>query len=122
MLKKFGMINCKPRSVLLLVGISLSSNDRLDTEKGKEEMKRVLYQEAPGSLIWLQVVTRLDLSFAVNLLSCFATNPERAYWKAMKHTMAYVKGTTEYGIAYHHRSNLQPVGFTDSDFANDKDI
>ena len=85
-------------------------------------MKRVLYQEAPGSLIWLQVVTRLDLSFAVNLLSCFATNPERAYWKAMKHTMAYVKGTTEYGIAYHHRSNLQPVGFTDSDFANDKDI
>jgi len=40
----------------------------------------------------------------------------------MKHTMAYVKDTTEYGITYYCRSSLQPVGFTDSDFANDKDI
>jgi len=52
----------------------------------------------------------------------FATNPGRAHWETMKHIMAYVKGTTEYEITYHRRSSLQPVGFTDSDFANDKDI
>jgi len=118
MLKKFGMINCKPRSILLPVGISLSSNDRPDTA---EEMKGILYQEALGSLMWLQVTTRPDLLFAVNLLSRFAANPGRAHWEAIKHTMAYVKGTTGYGITYHRGLSLQPVGFTDSDFANDKD-
>ena len=40
MLEKFGMINYKPRSILLPVGIPLSSNDRPDTE---EEMKGILY-------------------------------------------------------------------------------
>jgi len=51
MLEKFGIINYKPRSVPLLVGISLSLNDRPDTEKGKEEMKEVSYREALGLLI-----------------------------------------------------------------------
>ena len=67
------------------------------------------------------MATRPDLSFAVNLLFRFAANPGRAHWEAMKYMIAYVKGTTEYGITYHRGSSLQPVGFTDSDFANDKD-
>ena len=40
MLEKFGMINCKPRSILLPVGISLLLNDGPDTE---EEMKGIPY-------------------------------------------------------------------------------
>jgi len=36
-------MNYKPRLVPLLVGISLSLNDRPDTEKEKEEIKGVLY-------------------------------------------------------------------------------
>ena len=53
MLEKFRIMNYKLRLVPLPVGISLSLNDRPDTEKGKEEMKGVPYQEALGSLIWL---------------------------------------------------------------------
>jgi len=56
-LEKFGMMNCKPRLVPLPVGISLSLNDGPDTEKKKEEIKGVPYQEALGSLMWLQVTT-----------------------------------------------------------------
>ena len=48
-LEKFGIMNCKPRSIPLPVGISL--------------MKKVPYQEALGSLMWLQVETQPDLSF-----------------------------------------------------------
>ena len=122
MLEKSGIMNCKPRSIPLPVRISLASNNRPDTKEGKEEMKGVPYQEALGLLMWLQVVTRPDLSFAINLLFHFAANPGRAHWEAMKHMMAHVKGTTEYRITYHCGASLQPVGFTDSDFANDKDI
>ena len=35
--------------------------------------------------------------------------------------MAYIKKTIKYGITYHHRVSLQPVGFVNSDHANDKD-
>jgi len=121
MLEKFGMINCKPRSILLPVRFFLLSNDGLDTKEGKKEIKGVPYQEALGLLMWLQVATRPDLSFAINLLSCYAGNPGRAHWEVMKYRIAYVKGTAEYRITYYCGSSLQPVGFTDLDFTNDKD-
>jgi len=54
-------------------------------------------------------------------LSYFAANPIKAYCNAIKHAMAYIKKTIKYGITYHHRVSLQPVGFVNSDHANDKD-
>jgi len=50
--------------------------------------------------MWLQVATRPDLAFSVNKLACFSHNPGRAYWNALKHILAYVKGTIDYGITY----------------------
>lgn len=34
--------------------------------------------------------------------------------------MAYIKKTIIYRITYHHRVSLQPVGFVNSNYANDK--
>ena len=51
MLEKFGIINYKPRSIQLSVRMFFLSNDELNTEKGKEEIKRVLYQEVLELLI-----------------------------------------------------------------------
>jgi len=39
----------------------------------------------------------------------------------MKHTMAYIKGTIDYGIIYHYRASLQPVSFVNFNYANNKD-
>ncbi|KAF7761077.1 hypothetical protein Agabi119p4_10486 [Agaricus bisporus var. burnettii] len=84
-------------------------------------MANIPYREVLGSLMWLQVATRPDLSFAVNMLSRFANNPGRAHWEAMKHTLAYVKSTTHYGITYCHDSNIKPLGYVDADYAGDTD-
>ncbi|KAJ3564398.1 hypothetical protein NP233_g8320 [Leucocoprinus birnbaumii] len=121
MLEKFGMENCKPKSTPLPVGIALSTKDGPESEDEKEEMRKIPFQEALGSLMWLQVATHPDLSYAVNLLSRFASNPGKPHWEAMKHVMAYVRGTIDYSITYHQGASLQPVGFVDSDFANDRD-
>jgi len=51
MLEKFGIINYKPRSIQLSVRMFFLLNDELNTEKGKEEIKRVLYQEVLELLI-----------------------------------------------------------------------
>ena len=120
-LEKFGMIDCKSKSTPLPVGLSLSTSDSPTNDEEIAEMRKVPYQEALGSLMWLQVGTHPDLSFSINLLSCFASNPGRAHWEMLKHVLAYVKGTLDYGITYHWGASLQPVGFVDSDFTNDRD-
>jgi len=67
------------------------------------------------------VATRPDLSYTVNLLSCFAHNPRQAHWNALKHALSYVKGTLNYGITYFCNSSLRPFEYVDSDYAGDVD-
>jgi len=119
MLKKFGMIDCRSKSTLLPVDLSLLVSDSPTNDEEIAEMRKVPYQEALGSLMWLQGGTCPDLSFSINLLSCFASNSGQAHWEILKHVLAYVKGTLDYGITYHQGASLQPVGFVDSDLAND---
>jgi len=39
----------------------------------------------------------------------------------LKHTLAYVKGTMDYGITYKGGDNLEPIGYVDSNYAVCKD-
>jgi len=67
------------------------------------------------------VATRPDLSYTVNLLSCFAHNPGQAHWNALKHVLSYMKRTLDYAITYFYNSSLCPFGYVDSDYAGDVD-
>jgi len=48
-------------------------------------------------------------------------NPGRSYWNALKHILAYVKGTIDYGITYRGGGTLNPISYVDSDYAGCKD-
>jgi len=51
MLKNFNMVNCKPRSISLLVRTSLSTNNLPIDEKKVAKMKKIFYHETLGLLI-----------------------------------------------------------------------
>jgi len=51
MLERFGMSNCKPRLIVLPVGISLSSNNRPEMEGEKKKIKSILYYKVLKLLI-----------------------------------------------------------------------
>jgi len=57
----------------------------------------------------------------VTLLSCFAHNPRKLHWTAIKDVLAYIKGTLNYGITYKADVKLNPSGYVNSDFAGCKD-
>jgi hypothetical protein len=120
-IQRFKMDDTKPRSTLLPAGLILSADDSPKNKDELDDMKNVPYQQALGSLMWLQVATRPDLSYAVNLLSRYANNPGQRYWEALKHTLAYLKGTSDYGITYQHGGDLRPFGYVDTDYAGDGD-
>ena len=75
----FNMNGCAPSSIPLPVGLSLSIEDCPSTPEEVEEMAKVPYQEALDAIMWLQVVTRPDLSYAINVLSRFAHNPGKQH-------------------------------------------
>jgi hypothetical protein len=68
-LKCFSMADCKPIGTPLDVKTSLVKVLYEEHEEHLYEMKDFLYQEAVGSLMYTMVATRLDLTFAVNVLS-----------------------------------------------------
>ena len=86
-------------------------------------MKDKPYTEALGCLMWAQVATRPNLSFAVNVLSRYQANPGPAHWNVILHTFAYVKGTLNYRITYYQGSanKLKPVSYVDADYGGNPD-
>jgi len=122
LLKRFNIHSCSPLTTPLPYGLSLSMEDCSANTSEIEEMRKVPYCEALGSLMWMQVTTRPDLSYPVNLLAHFVHNLGKAYWNALKHVLGYIKRTLDYAIRYRTGATLDPVEYVDSDFAGCKNI
>jgi len=114
------MHSCSPLTTPFPYGLSLSTKDCPANASEIEEMRKVPYHKALGSLMWMQVATRPDLSYPVNLLARFAHNPGKAHWNVLKHVLGYIKRTLDYVIRYHAGTILDPVGYVNSDFAGCK--
>ena len=66
--------------------------------------------------------TRLDLSYAIGIMSRYMKRPTMMHHQAIKHILRYVNGTTSYGLKYQRgKGPKELVSFTDSDLARDID-
>ena len=78
------------------------------------------YREAVGSLMFLAIVSRPDIVYAVNEVSRFLENHNNAHWQAVTRIIRYLINTVDFGITYRSGgSNSELVGFADADFARD---
>jgi hypothetical protein len=121
MLARFSMTNCKPASTPVPIGLKLS---RYDGELLPPDHQ---YQALVGSLIYLSINTRPDISHAVGILSRFMAYPTTAHWDVAKHVLRYLKGTSTLGLRFHGPASTENQGvcawemFSDADFAADVD-
>jgi len=51
---------------------------------GEEEVEKVLYQEAVGSLPYAAITTRPDIACATGLVGHFSADPSMLHWVAVK--------------------------------------
>ena len=59
--------------------------------------------------------TRLDIAYAIGVLSRFTSKPSRDYWLVIKRVMRYLIGTKSYGLFY--KKYLAVIeGFSDPDW------
>ena len=109
-LQKFGMMNCKSMETPMVTNLKKLRDfdyDLLDPST---------YPQLIGSLMYV-VNTRSNIYFVVNTLSQFQVEPRHEHWIAAKHVLRYIHGTINYSLRYTASSDIQPHGFTDSDWA-----
>lgn len=115
-LKRVGMLGCKPCTTPLSASDKLSSYDG-DPLSPKDATR---YRSIVGALQY-STISRPDLSFAVNRVCQFLHAPTSAHWTAMKRILRYVQYTLSFGM--HIQKNWSSVisAFSDADWAGDPD-
>ena len=116
------MIIC--RLILILSsprhGINLFKEQCPKTPQEEEDMRRIPYASTVGSLMYAMLCTRPDICYAVGIVIRYQSNPGMGHWIAVKHILKYLKRTRDYMLVY-SGGDLNPIGYTDSDFQLDKD-
>ena len=120
-LKRFGMQNSKPGDTPVAKGDKFSLSQCPKTNLEIQEMEKIPYSSAIGSLMYAQVCTRPDIAFIVGMLGRYLSNPGMDHWKAAKRVMRYLQRTKEYMLTYRRSDQLEIIGYSDSDFAGCQD-
>ena len=78
------MAEARPITTILASHFKLSSEQCPQSSEKEEEMSRVPYASAVGSLMYAMVCTKLDLAYAVSTISQFMSNQRKQHWKVVK--------------------------------------
>lgn len=114
------MSDCRPASTPLMPGVSLSKATAPLTEAEKAQFTHLPYARTIGELNFAMRVSRPDIAYAVSTLSKFLSNPGVERYRQLNHLLRYIRGTTDYSLTF-GLSDQGLVGYSDSDFASDKD-
>jgi hypothetical protein len=80
-----------------------------------------LYHNVVWGLQYL-ALTRPNISFAINKLCQFFSQPTDVNWEAVKQILRYVKRTLRAGLSFHNSSSTGIIIFTDANRAGCVDV
>ncbi|XP_068662925.1 secreted RxLR effector protein 161-like [Aristolochia californica] len=83
--------------------------------KDKLDESKYPYASTVGSFMYALICTRLELAYAVGILSRFQANPSFTDWEGVKWVMCYLKRTKSYALTY-QADKLKLVGYSDFDY------
>jgi hypothetical protein len=110
-LKRFGMDTASQ----VLTPVSIAKSNYPDEDK-PTDLK--LYQSMVGSLMYLMIWTRPDISLAVNLLARKLQAPTTQDMLSAKRLFRYLKGTINLGIIFKKSKENQLYGYSDASWAD----
>lgn len=111
LLNKFNLSDCKTADTPMEV--------KLNVNKGQDSINSdVPYQQLIGSLMYLSVLTRPDISYSISFLSQFNNCHTKELWEYAKRVLKYLKRTKSYGIKYCKAGNSEITGYVDADWAS----
>lgn len=113
-LHKYGLEESKPLLTPLSTATKLTKDgESLDTSTYG-------YSQLIGSLMYISVCTRPDISQAVGALARYMATPTVTHWQAANGVLRYIGGTADCGITY-GVGGLTLEAYCDADYAGDTD-
>ena len=113
--KRFDLQNCKPARTPLPTGYIPSAA----TKECTAEM-RSYYQQIIGSLLYLALGTRPDITYQVILMSQFCANPDERHIQMALYIVRHINTTLLAKIVLNGLNKEGFMAFTDADWAADK--
>ncbi|GKB21831.1 hypothetical protein Tco_0855754 [Tanacetum coccineum] len=122
-LNNYRVNNGKSVSVPLGAHFKVSLKDCPSNDWDVERMSKVPYVNVVGSLMYLMVCTRPDITYVVSIVSRYLANSGKNHWEAMKWILKYLKGTADVGQVYgrDQGKHVDVDDFVDADYAKDPD-
>jgi hypothetical protein len=115
LLDKYSKNNLYPCNIPFDNGIKLRKNELNALLK-----EITLYQQYIGSLLFLVIKTRPNITFIVQNCAKYASNPAKDHFIAVNKIFGYLKKYPILGILYRYNNinNLLLKGYSDADWAN----
>ncbi|TYK09546.1 gag/pol protein [Cucumis melo var. makuwa] len=101
-------------------GVHLSKEQCPKTPQEVEDMRCIPYVSIVDSLMYAMLCTRLDICYAVGIVSRYQSNPGLDHWTTVKIILKYLKRMRDYMFAYEAK-DLILIRYMNSDFQTDKD-
>lgn len=73
-----------------------------------------------GSLLYL-IASRPDMCFSVGVCARYQASPSESHLATVKHIVKYVFATVDFGLWYTFETNVNLVGYSDANWANNLD-
>ena len=83
--------------------------------------KLAWYQQLIRTLLYTSIGTYPDIAFTVTRLSRYNTNPMDEHHRYAQYILKYLKGTIKTQILYDGSSHARLIGYSDSDWCENKD-
>jgi histone deacetylase 1/2 len=120
LLERAGMLDCNPALTPCPTGILWTKQDCPDTPDAQNCTN---YRKLIALANFVSCWTRPDITFTVNKLCKYMSNPGEAHWKVLKHLLRYLKGTQRKGLCFDFGATAQtPIkvlhGYTDASYAD----
>ena len=112
LIQTFRLQNARAVSVPMQSGLDLNANN------GEEMSDNHLYQALLGALLYINLQTRPDICYSINVLSRHAKTPTTTHLRLLKHVARYLKGTSGLGLRFNRSKKMNLYLFVDSSWAN----
>jgi hypothetical protein len=117
-LDRFGMADANPHPTPLPAGAD-AHLVKFSTQAASADIKH--YQSLIGSLLYVQIGTRPDISFAVSRLAQYAANPSPQHLRLATYVLSYLVGTVDARLCYDGANGDGLHGYSDSSLADQTD-
>ncbi|KAJ0520496.1 putative RNA-directed DNA polymerase [Helianthus annuus] len=93
----------------------MEQNLKLGKGEGEDKVDSSQYRRLVGHLLYLQA-TRPDITYIVNVLSQFVTNPRQNHMDATTRVLQYLKSTIGQGILLPKEGGMSLLSYCDADW------